>query len=109
MPADWTATLGPGFLGTVVYRRVFHKPTGLEPGQGVWLLFERADSLGIVRLNQNAIGQVDTTGGRFLVDKLLLAENHLEVAVTHHTAGIAGGLTGLVSLEIQTVRPRPSE
>ncbi len=107
MPGDWSTELGSEFRGTVAYRRVFHRPTGLEPGQSVWLVIESLVGLAEVSLNQTPLGTIESTGGRFAIESILADDNRLEIVVTHHAHSGPGGLTGLVSLEIQTVRPRP--
>ncbi len=108
MPGDWSTTLGPDFRGTVAYRRVFHRPTGLEPEQGVWIVIEPLAGTADVTLNQTSLGTLESTGGRFAIESILADDNRLEIVVTHHDDG-PGGLTGLVSLEIQTVWPRPMD
>lgn len=39
MPCDWQSIFDQR-AGTVRFARRFHKPTGLEPGDTVWLLFD---------------------------------------------------------------------
>lgn len=43
LPDDWRDDLGPGFRGRVRYTRHFHRPSGLEPYERVWLICEGAD------------------------------------------------------------------
>jgi hypothetical protein len=114
LPADWSEVLGHDFRGTVRYRRVFHEPTGLEPGQQVWLSIEGLATSATISLNGTQLpphGQGE--GGqrsewRHEIRELLLPNSELIIDVTHPaTAEGPGGLTGLVQLEIQTVRPRP--
>ncbi|MCO6047820.1 hypothetical protein NG895_28275 [Aeoliella sp. ICT_H6.2] len=108
MPGDWSLVLGAGFRGTVRYRRVFHEPTGLEEGQEVWLSIEGVHSSAEVSLNGTTLPAVTSDLWRHVVRDLLLPESELIIDVSHPaTAGEPGGLTGLVQLEIQTVRPRP--
>lgn len=117
MPADWTETLGADFRGTVRYTRTFHQPTGLEPGQQVWLVIEGVTSSGAVTLNDTRLpdcgstahdSQVDSPFWRQEIQHLLSANCQLIIDVTHPLdAELPGGLTGEVRLEIQTVRPRP--
>jgi hypothetical protein len=107
LPADWSKAVGAGFRGTVAYQRVFHRPTGLEADQQVWLNLAGVVSSAIVTLNQMQLGGVEAVGGRFAVESLLEETNLLTVAVHHESGPNVGGLTGLVTLEIETVRPRP--
>jgi hypothetical protein len=114
MPADWSQSFGPGFLGRVRYVRSFQTPTGLEPGDKVWLVVEPPRSQGIVRLSDRQLGTVqrDRPAGRFDITSLLTDRNLLEVVVEHPAldegrpiAGsdihAAGGLVGEVRLEIE--------
>lgn len=118
MPADWSSTLGADFRGTVRYSRVFHQPTGLEPEQQVWLVIDGVDSTAEITLNDTklpACGAAPhnraTSGSnswRHEIQHLLSDNCELIIDVTHPPeAEEAGGLTGEVRLEIQTVRPRP--
>lgn len=113
LPADWSEVLGAGFRGTVRYRRTFHEPTGLEPGQEVWLSIDRVTSSATIQLNENPLPPYDfsensDTPWRQEVRDLLLPTSELIIDVSHPAdAEETGGLTGLVQLEIQTVRPRP--
>jgi hypothetical protein len=116
MPADWSETFGAGFLGRVRYVRSFQTPTGLEPGDKVWLVVEPPRSFGVVCLSDHPLGTVqsDRPAGRFDITSLLAERNLLEVFVEHPAlddgrplAGsdvrIAGGLVGEVRLEIEAV------
>ena len=118
LPADWSATLGTDFRGAVSYRRTFHQPTGLEPGQEVWLSIESLTSSAAVTLNGHDLPACPFAAERqdgeppppyrHEVHDLLLPTSELTIDVTHPVdAPEPGGLTGLVQLEIQTVRPRP--
>lgn len=109
LPADWSEILGTDFRGTVRYRRVFHEPTGLEPGQEVWLSIAGVASHAAITLNGHACGLAASGDEwRHEIRELLLPTSELIIDITHPaTAEGIGGLTGLVQLEIQTVRPRP--
>ncbi|WP_442485225.1 glycosyl hydrolase 2 galactose-binding domain-containing protein [Aeoliella sp. SH292] len=109
MPADWSGLLGDDFRGTVRYRRVFHEPTGLEPGQQVWLSIEGLATSATISLNGTPLPpHAGHEEWRHEIRELLLPNSELIIDVTHPaTAEGPGGLTGLVQLEIQTVRPRP--
>lgn len=83
LPDDWSATLGPGFRGRVLYRRRFNRPTGLDAHNRVWLVIEGVDPRGHFALNGHALGTID---GYALpvesdVTELLAAANVLEVEV----------------------------
>lgn len=116
MPADWSAKLGADFYGVVRYRRTFHQPTGIEAGQGVWLVVEEVYSRGAISLNGQSLAEARrrsaVAGGsdvvRVEIAPLLSPTNELIIDVEHSPGdeGI-GGLTGEVRLEIQTVMPRP--
>jgi hypothetical protein len=115
MPADWSESLGPDFIGRVRYVRTFQKPTGLEPGDKVWLCVEPPRSLGIVRLANHPLGRVHGSGsaGRFEITTLLADRNRLEIVVEHPALDEEGkpadgflsrgpgGLVGEVRLEIE--------
>jgi hypothetical protein len=118
MPADWSDSLGPVFLGRVRYTRTFQKPTGLERGDKVWLVVEPPRSLGIVRLADRELGTVRFGGpdGRFEITSLLADRNTLEIIVDHPALDAsgrpsgdsdmqpAGGLVGEVRLEIEALK-----
>jgi hypothetical protein len=114
-PADWAKALGREFLGSVCYRRTFHRPTGLEQGQRVWLIVEPPRSRCVVNLNDHSLGVVLGEGdpGKFEISGLLQDHNWLEILVHHPSLdadGVAkndinlqmpGGLIGEVRLEIE--------
>jgi hypothetical protein len=89
--------------GMVRCRRTFHKPTGLETGEQVWLVVEPR-SRATVHLNGRLLGDVQpgTAAGRFDVTGLLDDGNALEIDVERGAPGEAGagGLVGEVRLEI---------
>jgi hypothetical protein len=58
LPCDWGATLGREFRGCARYRRSFHRPSGLEPHEHVWLVCEGADARAEVRLNGQSLGPI---------------------------------------------------
>jgi hypothetical protein len=115
MPADWSESFGPGFLGRVRYVRTFQKPTGLDAGELVWLVVEPPQSQATVRLAEQSLGNVPANGpaGRFDITSLLADRNMLEIVVEHpmrddqnHPTDAAalylpGGLIGEVRLEIK--------
>jgi hypothetical protein len=115
MPADWSATCSQGFMGVVRFRRTFQKPTGLEPGDTVWLVVDPPRSRAAVVLAGQLLGEVRFSGpaGRFDITQLLEDRNTLEIEVEHPALDAAGrplddgnlaapgGLVGEVRLEIQ--------
>lgn len=115
MPADWSQILGGDFLGRVVYRRTFQKPTGLESGERVFLVVEPTRSWGVVELNRKRLGEVFSGpgGGRFEITEVLEDHNRLEIVVEHPAldgagsgnddgqTSLPGGLVGEVRLEIE--------
>jgi hypothetical protein len=115
MPADWSGTLGPGFLGVVRYGRNFNRPTNLEPHERVWLVVEPPQSSGLIRINGTELGHVRFGGqpGRFDITAFLKDYNAVVIDVAHPeldeqkraldaaSVCIAGGLMGEVRLEIQ--------
>jgi hypothetical protein len=115
MPADWSQTIGPDFLGRVRNRRTFHKPTGLSTSEQVWLVVEPPRSRGSIELNGAILGEVSPHAiyGRFNITDLLEELNRLTIEVEHPSldarglaieysdAGATGGLIGEVRLEIE--------
>jgi hypothetical protein len=115
MPADWSEVFGPDFLGRVRYLRVFQKPTGLDSGERVFLVVERPNSHGEIRLSGKRLGDVSREGaaGRFDITELLGDHNRLEIIVDHPALDargsanddggtrLPGGLVGEVRLEIE--------
>jgi hypothetical protein len=115
MPADWSKTLGPDFLGRVRYRRTFQKPTGLESGERVFLVVEPPRFWGEVSLSGESLGGVRWGAAPLRCDITDRLEDHnrLEIVVEHpslDSGGRAnddggtrspGGLVGEVRLEIE--------
>jgi hypothetical protein len=84
--------------GGVRYRRAFHRPTGLDGGQRVWLVIESPQSQVAVWLNGERLGDVrQGTAGRFNVTGRLADRNRLEIDVER---GTADSPVGEVRLEI---------
>ncbi len=112
-PADWGDTLGRAFLGRVRYTRGFNLPTNLDPHERVWLVADGVDHEATVSLNDRPLGNIiGSQPTRFEITALLRPHNTLIVevsltptayndpAVRGDRAGLAGGLTGEVRLEI---------
>ncbi len=91
--------------GGACCRRTFHKPTGLDAGERVWLVVERPAGRAAVRLNGRALGVVEgeASVGRFDVTGRLADGNSLEIDVERAApdAAAAGELVGAVRLEIE--------
>ena len=114
MPADWSASLGTDFLGSVRYRRTFQRPTNLQPNDWVWLVVEPPRSSAGVHLGHHYLGSVCSgqSAARFEVNSLLEDRNELTIFVSHPLLDGAGdppddgsveapgGLVGEVRLEI---------
>ena len=114
IPSDWNDWLGADFCGRVEYRRNFNRPTGLEPGQPVWIVVEQVDCRGEVFLNDKPLGSLslgESPPSEFLrveVGQLLERSNVLRVEIEVKAdsergdrVGLAGGLIGGVRIEIQ--------
>ena len=119
MPCDWGNTLGHDFRGRVLYSRRFHRPTGLEGGDSVMLVFDQVDTRARVSLNGRPLGEFrwPEMPSRFDVTRSLEESNELvvEVELPRVPEGCAalprpggtdkaGGLTGEVRLEIHPGR-----
>ena len=103
MPCDWGGTLGTDFRGTVLFRRVFHTPTGLDLDEQVWLAFDEVRTHANVHLNGQPVGEFSTSDcpARYNITALLTDDaNILAVRVRHEGEG-QGGLVGDVRLEIE--------
>jgi hypothetical protein len=83
LPADWSGTLGAGFRGRVRYRRRFNRPTGLEPGERVWLVIDGVDARGQYAMNGQPLSWIDgyALPAECDVTELLAASNVLEIDV----------------------------
>ncbi|MEX0818771.1 MAG: hypothetical protein WD070_04230 [Pirellulaceae bacterium] len=109
VPADWNATLGPGFRGRVLYTRRFGRPTNLDSHERVDLVLHKIQGLAIVTLNARRLGElkIGDPPRRFDLTNLLHARNelHIEVNLPRGVDDIdAGGIVGEVHLEIREVR-----
>jgi beta-galactosidase/beta-glucuronidase len=103
MPCDWSELLGNDFQGTVLFRRIFHTPTGLDLGEQVWLAFDAVRSTAKIVLNGQPIGEFSTSDcpARYNITAILTDDaNRLEVRLTH-LGEQPGGLVGDVRLEIE--------
>lgn len=119
VPGDWREPLGADFLGCARYTRHFNCPTNLGPDQRVWLALDGVDYQAAVALNGHPLGLVEGYEAAARIDITGILESHnvlavevsLPPAVFHDPklrggrAGLAGGLTGEVRLEIGTGNP----
>ena len=119
MPADWSGVLGSDYWGVVRFERRFHLPTGLDADSRVWLVIDEARGQARVSVNGQCLGEMPNEGShappaRFEIAPLLKSQNVLSIDVgsprlnddgsSFMRAGTeqeAGGLTGLISLEIE--------
>lgn len=108
VPGDWTEPLGHEFRGMVRAERPFNRPTGLEPGQPVYLVVEQVDFRGEVTLNDRPLGPVGLDHAlRHEITELLIEHNRLSIEVEiplncqrPDRESLGGGLLGEVRLEI---------
>ncbi len=109
-PADWSGVLGRDFCGQARHQRFFHRPTGIDAGERVWLVCDGALDSAIVTLNGRQLGEFTgpAAGARFDVTQQLAPRNELLIDVTFAVTAEpgtpavdrCGGLTGEVRLEI---------
>jgi len=111
MPCDWETLFGPR-PGRARFTRRFHRPTNLEAGDSVRLVFDGLGGTSEVTLNDAAITPVarpavDSTAAppalTFEITPLLQPANRLIVEVEFapgRDAAARGGLWGPVALEI---------
>ncbi len=106
LPAKWSE-LFEDQAGLVRFCRKFHRPTNLEPGNVVSLVFEGVSGEATFRLNGQELGTVSATEStefplRFPITKWLEPSNELQVDLEFDPkqTPTPGGLWGLVLLEI---------
>lgn len=106
LPGDWSAALGVDFRGIARFTRRFHKPTGLHPGDQVWLTVDV--SAHDVRLTLNGERLAPSTPAssaarpRFEITERLLASNLLTIEVSNVSERTAP-MIQFVALEIDAV------
>ena len=115
MPNSWTEDLGREFAGTVRYRRMFNRPTGISDQTPICVRFEQVVGYATVSLNDQPLGTIrwPEVSGRFEISGRLQPRNQLDVEVTSVTSEEANagrtpneadrpevGLVGEVRLEI---------
>lgn len=105
LPSDWT-DLGESFRGTVRYRRMFNRPTGITQDTVIRVCLERVVGVTKVRLNKSIVGEIcwPEVSDKFDVAGLLEPRNQLDVEIEALPADAnshsACGLVGEVRLEI---------
>lgn len=102
-PAAWQDFLGD-FRGQTRFLRQFNRPTNLEVHERVDLVLDGVGGHAVIRLNQQAVGEIAAAAGtgRFDITALLRPHNLLEIDVewTGQSTG-PGGLWAPVALEIE--------
>lgn len=82
LPADWSSVLGDANqASTFEFRRTFHKPTGLNDSDTVWLVLEGLPNA-TVHLNELSLGVTSAdSSARFEIASKLDSRNHLRVTL----------------------------
>ena len=114
-PGAWANLVEVGFRGEIVFRRRFHKPTGLTDDSTVALVVEGLAIEAEIWLNQSRLGELERgdSPGEYEIGPLLAAENLLEIRLhlplepqsgsplaTGQSSERAGETPGEVRLEI---------
>ena len=105
IPAEWRELFGDR-AGTGVFRRRFNRPTGLEPSNEIWIVFQAIPGDVSFEINGLALSPCELTPERRAYDVTaeLQEFNLMEVRVTDDPAahaGRPGGLWETVWLEIR--------
>jgi|GEM_PF-163584 len=105
LPAAWQELFG-SFRGCIRFRRKFHPPSNIGPGDRLAIVFDGIGGAGPVALNGRSLGSIepDAQTVRFDVTGLLRTNNELQVDLEFTGSGIddtPGGLYSPVALEIQ--------
>jgi hypothetical protein len=104
LPCDGAWLPRPAFHGRVQFRRVFHRPTNLEPHERLWLACE-AGARGSLSCNGRLLGGVDDRApAEFEITSLLADSNELLMELElspDPPGGAAGGQIGRVRLEVR--------
>ncbi len=95
----------------VLWSRRFGRPTGLEPGDTVWIVVEQCPAAGALLLNGRPIGQLSsgTAESRFEVTALVEPRNEMVLdlaAVFPDSSAAPDSPPGVVSLEVIPDRRR---
>ncbi len=109
MPQSWQELFGP-VDGVAIFERTFHRPTGLEPGDVVWLVLEEVRGHGQVLLREHRPGTLEESLPvyRFDITPWLQSSNRLRIELEFAGSRCVepGGLSGSVALEIVTAAER---
>lgn len=106
MPASWREVFGD-VAGRARFTRRFHCPTGLGPGDQVFVVLDGFDGCGTLRVDETTAGPLDSTAGRVAaieITRLLSPACRLEVELELAEPPDderPGGLWGAVYLEIR--------
>jgi hypothetical protein len=106
LPASWQDLFGD-FRGRVRFRRRFHPPSKIEPGDRLFIVFAMIGGTGSVALNGGDLGKIRMAADRasFEVTGLLQVNNELivDLEFTDPTDDSAvGGFGAAVALEIHS-------
>ncbi len=82
MPASWRDLLGD-YSGTVIFKRSFNSPTGLQ-NQRLFIVLPETHCRGVIRLNNVVVGAFNETQikNRFEITRLIQPHNHLEIELS---------------------------
>jgi hypothetical protein len=111
LPDDWSSFQES--TASAIFRRRFHCPTGIEPGDRVYVVIDTEVLRGTIRLNGAGLeksarpSRIDLS---FEITDRLIDHNTLEIALTELSAIPQCGLGRPVVLEIVSrVESRPAE
>jgi hypothetical protein len=104
LPASWQELFGD-FRGRVRFRRRFHPPSNIEPGDRLFLGFDAVGGAAMIALNGQNLGTIALSAGRgsYEVSDRLLSNNEVVVElefVDSAPDAPPGGLFGPVAVEI---------
>ncbi len=105
MPASWESIFGED-AGRAEFRRKFNQPTNLEAHERVWIVFDGIGGRGLVRINGDDLGPIDSAAltAEFEITQQLSLHNELTIELAVESAKAAepqSGLWGPVALEIR--------
>lgn len=103
VPGDLAEVAGPGFSGQARLSRAFHRPTGLDPHERVWLMVDAAGSEAIVALNGQTLGAAAAgeSPAAFDITERLAPDDVVTLELTHRPQDAPGQVIGPVWLEIR--------
>ncbi|MEX0715666.1 MAG: hypothetical protein WD066_03730 [Planctomycetaceae bacterium] len=105
MPARWDALFGRR-AGRVRFRRVFHRPTNLDPDERVYVVVERLIAGATLELDGHRLGRIapDEERGEFDITSLVRPNSELSIELAHDPRADdarAGEVWGTVAVEIR--------